>query len=193
MTTTITAPDSGACAAPEISAEHLRFVPAPVYEPVGEPSRSTDTAVVTLPAGVPRVRRKPPVTVPAATLEARRVAIRTVTALFEVLDRRRALAHLETLVSPKLYQHVETLLRPDLVRPDGRGPGETAHVRRVHIQMRDSTTAEIFGSYERGRRVRAFAGRIERVPVRVRQASRSHQSIPVRVEYRWRLASLDLG
>ncbi len=173
--------------------DHLRVVAAPAYEPVGEPSRATDGPLVTAPLGTPPVRRPEPVAVPAGTVEARRVAARTVTALLEVLDRRRPAAHLETAVSPQLYEHIVTLLRPDIARPENRAAGVSARIRRIHIQMCDPSTAEIFGSFERGRRVRAFAGRIERVPVRVRQAGRVRSSLPVRVEYRWRLATLEMS
>ena len=60
-----------------------------------------------------------------------------------------------------------------------------ARVRRLHLQMSGPTVAQIFGSYTRGERIEAFAGRIEKLPVRVRGAARP--------EYRWRLVEFTLG
>ncbi|MGW5522970.1 Rv3235 family protein [Gordonia sp. NPDC003950] len=173
----------------------LEIVPAPACEPVGVPSSAGDTTAVLASAPPPPVApaRRAPVGVPAATIEARRFAIAIITAVFEVIDRRRPAHHLEPVMSAHLVEHVDTLVRADLAHTDPAGVGVAAHVRRVHIQMRDATTAEIFGSYERGRRVRAFAGRIERVPCRVRQApTRNRPTIPVRVAYRWRLVEFAL-
>lgn len=187
MQTTITAPDPDVVAGAPAGTERVRFVAAPDVEPAGVPVPSANPGAV-------RTPRRTPVAVSTATGEARHFAVRTVTALFEVLDRRRPAAHLTTVASPALCEHVATLLRPDLVqRTDHRGVGESTRVRRVHIQMCDSTTAEIFGSYERGRRVRAFAGRIERVPMRVRPSRHTPHSLPARAEYRWRLATFVLN
>lgn len=38
---------------------------------------------------------------------------------------------------------------------------DSARLHRVHIQLRPGGCAEFFGTYVRGARVRAFAGRIE--------------------------------
>lgn len=203
MTSTITGPDgphpvrrrvAEPIAVTADSLTRLEILPAPDFEPVGAP-RSADDATA-LVASVPapaRPRRRTPVGVPAAAMAARRFAVTTVTALFEVLDRRRPAAHLDAVLSGRLLEHIDTLVRADLAHSDQSGAGGAAHVRRVHVQMCDATSAEIFGSYQRGPRVRAFAGRIERVPCRVRQApARGRTTIPVRVEYRWRIEEFAL-
>ncbi|MGW0039080.1 Rv3235 family protein [Gordonia sp. NPDC003376] len=193
------------------SRSRIRIVAAPVYEPA--PADAPSVVVTTTPAAVttahsgpraspqPRVSRKPqrPVSVPASTVAAHRFAQATVTALFEILDHRRPLAHVGALVSASLLERVETLVGADLARTGAEGQTGAARVRRVHVQMCGPAAAEIFGTYSRGRRVRAFAGRIERVPCRVRDdaagagpAASRYRSTAFKTEYRWRLVVFEL-
>ena len=209
---TAAAPVTAAVAVPDVAThapassvvvrEPIRLVPAPPYEPAAGPASSSEAASTvpasTAPASTAgpastrqseRTRRAP---ASAASARARRAAIAMVTALFEVVDRRRPAAHLGAVVSARLLEHVELLVSADLPRTDSDGPGECAQVRRVHIQMRGAAAAEVFGSYSRGRRVRAFAGRIELLLCRVRAADAPARSVPARLEYRWRLVAFTL-
>lgn len=128
--------------------------------------------------------------------------------LLEVLDGRRAVAHLEPLVASKVLETVAGLCRVGVRRRDPAAAATT--IRRVHVQMLGPAVAEVFGSYTRDDRTLAFAGRIERVPRRVRSgvtgragAAGSGSPSPgfartgfagglAKVEYRWQLVELDL-
>ncbi|MFT4043613.1 MAG: Rv3235 family protein [Gordonia sp. (in: high G+C Gram-positive bacteria)] len=186
----------------------IRIIPAPPYErsgsaialaePSAAPSRSPATANTPTPARPP-ARAGASVssrTVAAATVEARRFAIATATLIFEVIDRRRALTHVQLRVAPAVLDQIGVLVRTNVARSAGDGTG-AARVRRVHIQMCDSAAAEIFGSYVRGQRVRAFAGRVERLPCRVRPVDEPvfgpYRTSPSKVEYRWQLVTFVLS
>lgn len=126
------------------------------------------------PRSVPHVAGRAPRELPAP----RSAAIFADTAMrrvLEVLDRRRAVAALRPLLTPSLVDTVVAL---------GRTPGrDTAILRKIRMRTADVdlaadgevTAAEIFGTYTRGRRVCAFAGRIEVVAGR------------------WRVVALQLG
>ncbi|WP_439029694.1 Rv3235 family protein [Gordonia terrae] len=134
----------------------------------------------------------------AAAAEARRFSIAVSRLLFEVIDRRRAIAHLGDVVSPAVADQVGALVRHDAFRVvDPASPvtqqaiaGTVLH--RVHVQLCDISAAEVFGSYAAGARVRAFAGRIERKPCRVRgpREPGARRSLG-QVEYRWQLVALE--
>jgi hypothetical protein len=92
--------------------------------------------------------------------------------VLEVIDRRRPIAQLRTLLAPSLTDTVLTL---------SRTPHESAAtLRRIRLRMVSQTdtgdaAAEVFGTYSRGPRVRAIAARI---------ASDGD---------RWRIVALQLG
>ena len=93
--------------------------------------------------------------------------------VLEVSDRRRPIAALRTLLTAPLIDSVVAL---------GRTPSEegAAVLRRIRVRTADvmdgeAMAAEVFGTYTRGNRVRALAGRIEL----------NHG--------RWRLVALQLG
>lgn len=79
--------------------------------------------------------------------------------VLEVIDRRRPLSQLRTLLAPGL---VDSLL----AGADRRADAGPARLRRVAAQMSrpDGTAAEVVAHYTRGMRVHAIACRIEQVP-----------------------------
>jgi Family of unknown function (DUF6459) len=87
--------------------------------------------------------------------------------LLEVVDRRRPIAQLRPLVAPSLIDAVTALTRAP--------QSAAATLRRVRVRMIDTDAAEVFGSYTRGPRVLAIAGRIE-----------LHRD-------RWRIVAIQLG
>lgn len=115
---------------------------------------------------VTALRHRPPRTDPSGidciSPESRAAAAFADAALrrvLEVIDRRRPLTQLRTLLAPGL---VESLLAGAPRGTDG-GP---ARLRRVLAQISrdDGTAAEVVANYTRGQRVHAIAGRIEQVP-----------------------------
>lgn len=130
----------------------------------------------------------------AAAIAAREFSVGTLTMIFEVIARRRPSGHLLHRVGSQVNDQIGALAR---TRAAGGDDTCIPTVRRVHVQMCDAGTAEIFGTYSRQGRSRAFAGRIERVPCRVRvvgQAPRGRYTpAATRVEYRWQLVVLTLG
>lgn len=112
----------------------------------------------------PRPAPRNPLPPHAATLFAD-AALRRV---LEVTDRRRSIAQLRPLVTPGLIDTVTSLMRVPQTA--------TATLRRVRVRMvDDGDAAEVFATYTRARRVRAIAGRIERV------------------DDRWRIVALQIG
>ena len=90
--------------------------------------------------------------------------------VLEVADRRRPIAQLRPLVAPPLIDTVTALTRMPHTA--------AATLRRVRVRMVDGdeeNQAEVFGSYTRGPRTLAIAGRIE-----------LHRD-------RWRIVALQLG
>lgn len=82
--------------------------------------------------------------------------------VLEVIDRRRPAAQLRPLLAPSLVDSVVALSRSL-----GNYPPGAAVLRRMRLQAAGhgdaDTAAEVFGSYSRGNRIHAIAGRVERV------------------------------
>lgn len=120
-----------------------------------------------LPGGGHPPRELPPPRAAAVFADA---AVRRV---LEVLDRRRPAAALRPLLTPPILDTVMTIGR--------RKPAhDTAVLRRLRVRAAESvdgeaTAAEVFGTFTRGTRVHAFAGRIEVL------------------DGRWRVVALHLG
>lgn len=112
---------------------------------------------------VPRPAPRDPLP-PRAAMVFADAALRRV---LEVVDRRRPIAQLRPLVAPALIDTVTTLTRAPHTA--------AATLRRVRVRMVDGETAEMFGTYARGPRQLAIAGRIE-----------LHRD-------RWRIVALQLG
>jgi hypothetical protein len=94
--------------------------------------------------------------------------------VLEVIDRRRPVAQLKTLLAPSVIDTVIALTRSSSTA--------AATLRRVRLRMVDATdpdapdsAAEVFGTYTRGPRVHAIAGRI------------------AQTGDRWRIVALQLG
>jgi hypothetical protein len=114
-----------------------------------------------------RLVSHPPVREPApprATVVFADTALRRV---LEVIDRRRPIAQLRPLLAPALIDTVTALTRSQ------HTAGAT--LRRLRLRMVDDEAAEVFGTYTRGTRVRAFAARI------------------ARNDDRWRIVALQVG
>ena len=90
--------------------------------------------------------------------------------VLEVIDRRRPIAQLRTMLTPPLLDTVFALTH-------GAGPDKAAVLRRVRLRATaaEPAAAEVFATYTRGQRVRAIAGRVEIK------------------EGRWRLVALQVG
>lgn len=89
--------------------------------------------------------------------DARRGAEHAVRLLLEVLDRRRPAERLGSLFAPSVIESVKTIVRTS---PPGRRLG-TASVHRVHVARASPSAVEVFGTYARGPRIFAVAGKIE--------------------------------
>jgi hypothetical protein len=79
--------------------------------------------------------------------------------VLEVVDRRRPVTQLRTLLAPTLIDAVITMTRTTPC-------GGAAVLRRVRLRTvlcadGEATAAEMFATYTRGNRVRAVAGRID--------------------------------
>lgn len=177
-----------------VETSRVRIRSAPAYEPApGQPVR-VDRPPAPLTSSAPHPAPTRPVvpsgSVPAAAVEARRFAIATLSLVLEVIDRRRGMHQIESRLTGPVIEHVEALARAMAPRSGSPSGENAASLRRVHVQMCGPGAAEIFGSYRRGGRVRAFAGRIERLPCRVRNSTPAGPSlIPKVVEYRWQLVA----
>lgn len=102
---------------------------------------------------VPPTGRPLPEVDPAA----RRFADLAARLILEVADRRRPEPQLAAVLHPSLHATVA-------VGAKTSDPG-TAVLLRTRLRAVDADTAELFGSYGRGHRVFALAGRISRHPV----------------------------
>ncbi|MBO0677657.1 hypothetical protein JRC04_09305 [Mycolicibacterium sp. S2-37] len=76
--------------------------------------------------------------------------------VLEVLDRRRPVSHLKTLLAPAQVDTVAALSRQ---RHSGQASG--AALRRMRLHGAGAHAAEVSATYTRGRRVRAIAARVE--------------------------------
>jgi hypothetical protein len=123
--------------------------------------RRTARALRSVPRPVPREPLPPRSAVVFADAALRRV--------LEVADRRRPISQLRPVVAPALVDTVTALTRLPHTA--------AATLRRVRVRMvdGDDEAAEVFGSYTRGPRTLAIAGRIE-----------LHRG-------RWRIVALQLG
>jgi hypothetical protein len=124
--------------------------------------RRTTRPLRPVPGPVPREPLPPRAALLFADAALRRV--------LEVVDRRRSVAQLRPLVSPALIDAVTALARTPQIA--------AATLRRVRVRMvvdDDTTQAEVFGTYTRGPRTMAIAGRIEYR------------------ENRWRIIALQIG
>lgn len=77
--------------------------------------------------------------------------------VLEVLDHRRPVSHLKTLLAPAQVDAVAALSR----HRTGGPPGMGAALRRMRLHPKGSRAAEVSATYIRGDRVRAIAARIE--------------------------------
>jgi Family of unknown function (DUF6459) len=121
--------------------------------------RRTTRPLRPVPRPVPRDPLPPSAAVAFADAALRRI--------LEVVDRRRPIAQLRPLVAPALIDTITTLTRAPHTA--------AATLRRVRVRMVDDESAEVFGTYSRGPRLLAVAGRIE-----------LHRD-------RWRMVALQLG
>ncbi|WP_234808081.1 Rv3235 family protein [Mycolicibacillus trivialis] len=125
----------------------------------------------TLPGGRPpaplRRRSRPsrprPARVPQpGLLPAARFADAALRRILEVIDRRRPVQHLRPLLSAGLF---ESLLAGGHATATGGPARTTAALQRVRLQASGAGeppgAAEVFGTYRRGGRVHAIAGRVE--------------------------------
>ncbi len=114
-------------------------------------------------------------------------------ATLEVLDGRRPRAQLAAAVSEPVLAQLGELLAHRTPEHD------TARLHRVHVQLRPGGSAEFFGTFVRGARVRAFAGGVElrpqrrgsrdaRVPRARGAAGRSLRAVPPAGALRWVVA-----
>ncbi|WP_168704142.1 Rv3235 family protein [Gordonia paraffinivorans] len=137
-----------------------------------------------------------------AAVEAHRFAVSTMRAVFEVIDRRRGSAQLGGAAAPDVIDQVDAVVRHDAFGIVGSGTAPTTQqsgctrIQRVHAQLCDVSAAEIFGTCLIGERIRVFAGRVERKPVRVRAPGPRTPAVGgrgalERAEYRWQLVSLE--
>ncbi|MCR5979589.1 hypothetical protein GDN83_17910 [Gordonia jinghuaiqii] len=187
----------------------MRVRPAPPYEPTGAAVVAVADGRGTGSAARPRALRPGQVAAPArktaaAAVEARRFTIAVSRLLFEVIDRRRSAAHLGDVAAPAVVDQIAALVRHDAFRTaDARdaesatapvpGVGGGTVLQRVHVQLCHISAAEVFGTYSSGGRVRAFAGRIERKPCRVRGGAQPGRRSLGQVEYRWQLVALEFN
>ncbi|MBM7366179.1 Rv3235 family protein [Gordonia hydrophobica] len=93
-----------------------------------------------------------------AARSARSATVRALQHLLEVLDGRRAAAHLSRWVAADVVEELSSRLR----RPSPDASAEAGRLIRVHLQMHGRDCADYFGTLQRGTRVRAVAGRIVR-------------------------------
>lgn len=136
--------------APVEDQSHL-VVPAPLCEP-REPGLSTTS----------RRRRPHPAATPCravtvrGTADAAAFTEATLRLVLEVVDRRRPIGQLAGYLGEAALTSVAALVRSR--------PAQSAAVARVHrvrVQGADQGAVEIFGTFTRGHRVHAFAGRLE--------------------------------
>ena len=130
--------------------------PAPTPAALHRPARRVLRAVDRVEATPPR--------------EAAAFADAVLRRVLEVIDRRRPIAQLRTMLTPPLLDTVFALTH-------NAAPDKAAVLRRVRLRATAAgpAAAEVFATYTRGQRVRAIAGRVEIK------------------EGRWRLVALQVG
>jgi hypothetical protein len=79
--------------------------------------------------------------------------------VLEVADRRRPIAQLRPLLAPTLVDAVVAMTRT--TPTDGAAVLRRIRMRSAVTTDGEATAVEVFGTYTKGRRVRAIAGRIE--------------------------------
>lgn len=152
---------------------HLTVVPVVDYEP---PPLGGPLSALPLhqPAPRRRSRQGPSPGDRTSACAAAAFADAALRGVLEVADGRRPLAQLRPLLVDKLVDTVVALTRSSQ-------NGQTAKLGQVRLRIvdRDGDAAEVFATYQRGDRVHAIAGRVERAAVRGRR--------------RWRLVALHVG
>lgn len=119
----------------------------------------------------------------------RAFGVTAVKLVLEVADRRRPMAQLVPTTSMEVAEAIGAMARSAA----GTTGGPTAGVRRLHVQLGADGGAEIFGSYTRGDRIGAFAGRLEQRMVH-RRIGPDGLGLPLRHgERRWQLVEFILG
>jgi hypothetical protein len=153
---------------------------APVvdYEPPPFDTAAPLPCPTPTPAALHRPPRRPlrPVDSVAAGPAAAKFTDAALRRVLEVIDRRRPIAQLRGMLTPKLLDMIFTLAR-------SAGSERAAVLRRVRLQAvavderdpQQAVAAEVFATYTRGSRMRAIAGRIEIK------------------EGRWRMVALQIG
>jgi hypothetical protein len=144
------------------------YEPPPIGGAGNPPFPTPSPAVLHRPArrllrAVDRVEAAPP-------REAATFADAVLRRVLEVIDRRRPIAQLRTMLTPPLLDTVFALTH-------SAGTDKAAVLRRVRLRATaaEPAAAEVFATYTRGQRVRAIAGRVEIK------------------EGRWRLVALQVG
>lgn len=109
--------------------------------------------------------RPPPAALPAGLRPIAAFADNALRRVLEVVDGRRAAAHLHQLLAPELVDSVRSAGTAGAAPAAGAG---AAVLQRVRVQPHGPddppTAAEVFGTYRRGHRVHALACRIQRTP-----------------------------
>jgi hypothetical protein len=134
------------------------------YEPplVGMAAACPPPTSAALHRHTPRRLRAVPVAVVHESPPPRAAAVFADTALrrvLEVADRRRPIAQLRPLLAPALIDAVVAMTRT--TPTDGAAVLRRMRLRTAVAADGEATAAEVFGTYTRGSRVRAIAGRIE--------------------------------
>ena len=114
---------------------------------------------------------------PATAAAVRAAAVATLQRILEVLDGRRPRSQLLRCADDEVLAQITALVQHGVVRTGD----ECARLCRVHVQLRSTRLAEYFGTFVRGDRVRAVAGRIEVRSVRVSAPG----ELPRRTADRW--------
>lgn len=120
--------------------------------------------------------------------QARSATIRALQQVFETLDGRRPADHLQRCVTDGVYAQLAILLRRRVEAGATAAPeSEATRLVRVHLQAGVPRRAEFFGTFTRGTRVRAVAGRVE-----IRRVMVSERGRPRRLRERWILVELSI-
>ena len=160
--------EPGAFTAPVVDYEPPPFDVASGHPPSCDVAGGPAPCPAPTPAALHRSPRRPlrPVDPVASAVapppEAAGFADAALRRVLEVLDRRRPIAQLRTMLTPPLLDMVFTLTRS--AAPDKAAVLRRVRLRTAAVDEREPprpTAAEVFATYTRGQRVRAIAGRIE--------------------------------